>query len=699
MQSLFQNSLSLHFSPLLSGAALYGLIIAALLIVVLCAWQQRRIPLLRLLIFAAFTLVLLNPSVREEKREALRNVALVIVDQSASQNIGERTAQTQKALTYLKTAIEPLDSVELRTSEGPENGEFATSTPLYSLMKKKLEDVPPALRAGVIFITDGQIHDLPAALDNLEDFGPVHTLLTGERDEKDRRIEITEAPAFGIVGEKISVKYTVQDHGAITDNSARVTLKMAGQPEEIFIVPTGEEQTITLPIDHAGQNIFELSTQALDGELTLINNRAAIELQGIRDRLRVLLVSGRPHAGGRTWRDLLTSDPGVDLVHFTILRDPEKVDSTPSSEMSLIAFPFRELFEVKLYEFDLIVFDRYTLNRVLPDEYFANIVKFVQDGGAFLESSGPEYAGRMSLYDSPLKPILPGVPTGEIITKSFVPTITAIGQSHPVTQGLSAPDQAAGVPAWGPWLRQIAVRAVDSDVVMKGYNNAPLLMLRRVGKGRVAQIASDQIWLWSRGYQAGGPHAELLRRTLHWSMKEPALDERALRIAVNNRTLTIERPAYQKTSPDVEMITPGGVSSNIVLDTIDDHTLRAIVQAEQNGIYEFRTKDDQQSRFAIVGDIDTAEFRDVLSSDKIMRPLAKKTGGAVIRLSDQERPTIKLSHNPRNSGGSDAITLRNNKNYQITGAQEKPLLPFWLGAFLLTALITACWWFEGKKNA
>ena len=100
-----------------------------------------------------------------------------------------------------------------------------------------------------------------------------------------------------------------------------------------------------------------------------------MQINGVRDRLRVLLVSGEPHAGERTWRNLLKSDASVDLVHFTILRPPEKQDGVPVDELSLIAFPTRELFIEKIEDFDLIIFDRYRRRGILPSLYLENIAQ------------------------------------------------------------------------------------------------------------------------------------------------------------------------------------------------------------------------------------------------------------------------------------------------------------------------------------
>src|SRR5262249_37588855 len=162
------------------------------------------------------------------------------------------------------------------------------------------------------------------------------------------------------------------------------------------------------------------------------NNRAVVSIDGVRDKLRVLLVSGEPHAGERTWRNLLKSDASVDLVHFTILRPPEKQDGTPINELSLIAFPTRELFQQKISEFQLIIVDRSARQGLLPLIYSNNIEKFGRDGGAVLTGAGPDYASPTSIWRTPLDGIPPAEPTGEITERSFQARLTEAGQRHPV---------------------------------------------------------------------------------------------------------------------------------------------------------------------------------------------------------------------------------------------------------------------------
>lgn len=688
-------SMSIHFAPLLPDVVLYTLTAAMLVFVLLSVLIFKRGLLGRSLVSAAFLLVLLNPSLLEEERQPISDTAVIVVDQSASQNFGERTTRSEEALNAVTNLLSKYDDLNIRTV----NANGKSDTRLFSVLDQAFADIPVQRRAGAILITDGQVHDVPDHADKKKSYGPVHALLTGEKNEHDRQLVVTEAPSYGIVGQNVTVKYRVQDNVASGQDMATIIIRANSQKPLMQLVPVNTEQTITLTIDHAGQNIFEIEASPTDDEITAINNRVPLLVNGVRDRLKVLLVSGQPHPGERTWRDLLTSDPGVDLVHFTILREPDKIDITPQNELSLIAFPFRELFEVKLYDFDLIIFDRYGLNRILPNYYFANIASYIQKGGALLEASGPSFAGDDSIYTTALKDILPAYPTGSIIESAYTPTLTALGQHHPVTQNLSwgEPSKDSTKPGWGPWLRQVVVQPKQGDVVMTGAQNQPLLILDRVGEGRVAQLASDQIWLWSRGFKGGGPQAELLRRLAHWLMKEPELEENALELSAEDETLLIRRRNLHNVSADITLTAPDGKTIPVTLKEGKDGWLETRIPAPLAGIYN--VTDGNQKRFAVIGDVNPPEWRSVVTSDKPLKKITEESGGSTHWLANEGNPDIRrVNASNNNFGGYGWIGLRDNNAFSVTGVKDIPFLPSWLSALLLLVIALAAWWFEGRSG-
>ncbi|MCB9976173.1 MAG: hypothetical protein H6858_01080 [Rhodospirillales bacterium] len=691
-------ALRLHFSPYIDEVWLIVFAVAGALFVAAAFWRTRRALVFRAVTLALFILILMNPSLLSEERKGVSDVAVVVVDRSASQTMGKRTERTDRALASVKEQLEEIDGLDLRIIEAPETGSLENRTKLFDVLDPAFASIPQQRRAGVIFISDGQIHDVPQNAGQFTQYGPVSVLLSGERNEKDRQIVITNAPSYGLVGQSVDVKYKIEDTRNIGASSAVVTFTRHDGSTERFNVPVNTEQTLSLPIENSGQNVFEIEVQKVDGELTYANNKAALLVNGVRDRLRVLLVSGKPHAGGRTWRDLLTSDPGVDLVHFTILREPQKLDLTPQDELSLIAFPFRELFEIKLYDFDLIIFDRYHLNRILPNMYFDNIAKYVEEGGAFLEASGPSFAGEDSIYMTSLMSILPGSPTGDVIDRPFKPTPTDLGRRHPVTDSLVWGDYHSkdkGVPSWGRWLRQVDLHRESGDVLMNGVDGKPLLILDRVKKGRVAQIASDQIWLWSRGFESGGPHAELLRRVVHWLMKEPELDERALSVLVDRNTIIVRKHIYDQDKETIKMTTPDGQSSTFDLTSTPEGWLEHKVSASALGIYAFEDSSGER-RYAIIGDINPPELFSVKTTSEKLEPVLTASKGGAVWLSDVPEPRVRLLSNSRNYAGNNWVGLRRNNDYTVTGVKDIPLMPEWMSLLLLFCVLTFAWWREGQ---
>ena len=398
----------------------------------------------------------------------------MVVDQSQSQGIENRTAETEEIRAQVERGLSGLDGIEVRTVVVDRaSGAGADGTRLFDAAYDALSDVPPDRVAGALLITDGQVHDAPEEGADSGIAGPVHALITGRPDEIDRRIVLDRVPRFGLVDSIPNVELTVEDQGAGEGSgTARLTVRRDGEEIASRDVPIGRRVSVPVDIAHGGDNIFEFEVGPRDGELSTVNNQAVAIIDGVRDNLRVLLVSGEPHAGERTWRNLLKSDASVDLVHFTILRPPEKQDGTPINELSLIAFPTRELFSEKIDQFDLIVFDRYHRRNVLPSLYFDNIAQYIRNGGAVLVSSGPDYAGLQSIFYTPLADVLPAEPTGQVLEQPFYPHVSALGDKHPVTRDL--PGAAGDPPDWSQWFRLIDADPITGDTVMTGPDGKPL---------------------------------------------------------------------------------------------------------------------------------------------------------------------------------------------------------------------------------
>ncbi len=694
-------STTLHFTPLLEEQYLWPMAFVGVVLLVISFLYYKGGMIARALAFSVFMAVMLNPSILKEDRKYVKDVAVIVVDNSPSQKIGKRAERTRVALESISKQIKDMNMFDLRIIHAPNGDELTNKTELFKLLDQRLKDVPKKQRAGVVFITDGQIHDVPVNKEHYDDYGPVHNLLSGQKNEKDRQIIITNAPAYGLVGKDVTVKYRVEDTKNINEEYADITLTLHDGTYQTFKVPVNKEQEILLPLNHPSQNIYTLEVNTIKGEITTANNKSAIIINGVRDRLKVLLVSGIPHTGERTWRDLLTSDPGVDLVHFTILREPQKFDYTPKNEMSLIAFPFRELFEVKLYDFDLIIFDRYRVNNILPRHYFNNIARYVREGGAFLEASGPAFATRRSVGNTAIGDILPGKATGRILEKSFTPQLSELGMNHPVTKNLiwnNSISEKGKEPPWGPWMRTVILDPVRGDQLMTSVNDWPLLLLDRVGKGRVAQISSDHIWMWSRGYKNGGPHAELLRRIVHWLMKEPELDERALDITIHKSDITVRKQNHKKVSEESLAITlPSGEYIAAKLKDNGQSSLEYKHHADQLGIYSFEDI-NKERKFAVIGEVNPPELRGIKTTAEKLMPLVKKSKGTTIWLDKAPKPKVKASKNSRHYGGSNWLSFKLNNDHTVTSVKGISILPKWAMMIMLISALLLLWFREGKVS-
>jgi len=673
--------------PLLMGAAVVAALVAALLLV-----SRSRGAIMRTIALALGVIALANPSLTKEDRDPLTSVVAVVLDRSASQRFGDRTDATNKAAELLKERLAAIPNLEVRMVDGGTDGE-GDGTKLFSALSATLADVPPERVAGAILVTDGRVHDVPLP-QHLGFDAPVHALITGRDNERDRRVALTATPRFGIVGQRQTVGFRVVDEGIPNGARVNVTVRRDGTVVANMVVTAGAEEKVEVEIAHAGANIIEIEAAPLENELTLLNNRAALTVDGVREKLRVLLVSGEPHAGERTWRNLLKSDANVDLVHFTILRPPEKQDGTLINELSLIAFPTRELFQQKIREFHLIIFDRYAQQGVLPLIYFDNMVEYVRAGGAMLIAAGPDYAGKNSVWRTPLETILPAVPTGNITEGAYRAGLTDEGKRHPVTRGL--PGSESTPPRWSRFFRLIDAQTSSGTALMSGPNNSPLLVLSRFGEGRVALLLSDHIWLWARGYEGGGPHLDLLRRLSHWLMKEPELEEERLVMTARGGEIVVERRTMSEGAEPVTVTSPSGTTQTLSLTLAEPGIFRGSIKAEELGLW--RATDGKFAALVNLGPLNPREYLEVTSARDVMLALTNATGGGALRLADLSggAPRIAQIRAAERYFGPDWLGLKMRDASVVRGLGLFPLFAGLSGLLILMAGIAAAWAREGR---
>jgi hypothetical protein len=654
-------------------AALFGRLPAA----------HWRVPPLVLLLG-----VLANPVLFREEREPLRDVALVVEDASASMAAGDRPVLTEAARDAIGADLARDEGLEVVTVtvEGGADG-----TALVGAVERALGEIDQRRLAGTVILSDGQVHDVPENLPDWVARRPIHHVIPGGPEETDRRLVLDDMPSYAMVGEEERFSLTLADEGG-DGGAERVTVRQNGRVIHELAVTPGRTVPVPFVLERAGETVVEVEVAGREVEISTLNNRTTAFVTGVRDRLRVLLVSGVPYQGLRVWRNLLKADPAVDLVHFTILRPPEKQDGTPVRELALIAFPVRELFELKLGEFDLIVFDRYARRGLLPLAYLENVARYVEGGGALLINAGPDFATPLSLARTPLDRVIPLAPSGQVLEQPFRPQVTELGGRHPVTDSLR--DDWDG--PWGPWFRQIDVEEGPGQIVLRGAADRPLLALDRVGDGRVAQLLSDHAWLWARGFEEGGPQQTLLRRLVHWLMQEPELEEERLIAEPGEDAIRLERVTLDPEPQTATATTPTGERFEVELTPGAEGRLTARVPAEEPGLYRFDQPDGQRA-FAAVRPMAPRELEDLRATAAPLRPLIEASGGAQRFTERGGMPELRRVGTERATAGRGWIGLVENDRYRVVGSAETALFPAWLALVLLVGTQVFAWWREGRR--
>ncbi len=668
--------------PVLSGFGAVVVILAILSLVRARASTWFRLPAC-LLVLAGLS----NPEIMTQDTRSLNDIALVLVDRSPSQSIAARRQETEKALRSLQEEAAHYHNLELRIIPLNIDGkEDKLGTRAFGPLRQALAGIDPARYGGSILISDGQIHDIAP---NFDLPGPFHVLLSGQKQEKDRRVEIIDAPRYSLVDDVLTIRARVLDNGHVTPQAPLKLITPEGMKLDFRPKKNGLQE-VTHSLNHPGPSIFVVESESLEGEISQTNNRAVLSINGVRDRLRVLLVSGLPHQGQRTWRNILRSDPAVDLVHFTILRPSEKEDFTPLNELSLIAFPVRELFEEKLKDFDLIIFDRYHKHNVLSDGYFNNINEYVQGGGAILISAGPSFSGGRSLAKTSLSTILPLQPTGQISQEHpYHLKRTPTGKRHPITARLERPEK-----DWGRWMRLIEADHVNGQTILQDDQDNPLLVVEHVGNGRLAILLSDQLWLWARGFDGGGPHTELVRNLVHWLMKEPELEEERLSMHVlSDNRIEVQRQSLSPSPKKVTITYPDESEEELSLKKRGKGVWGAEIKAVENGIY--RAKDNDFQTLTTKGSLNPVELIDPRASEEPLRSTVEKSGGTIHWLTDG-MPTVKRISPQASAGGRGWLGLTRNQAKAVIGIRQSPLLPPWLLFLFGASLWAAAWWRESR---
>jgi hypothetical protein len=300
----------------------------------------------------------------------------------------------------------------------------------------------------------------------------------------------------------------------------------------------------------------------------------------------------------------------------------------------------------------------------------------------------------MGMSRTPLGAILPAEAIGHVDDEGFKPELTALGRRHPVTEDLPGAGKPGEAPSWGRWFRQVDTHVRDGTVIMKGDHGEPLLVLDRVGKGRVAQLLSDQMWLWARGFEGGGPQAELLRRLAYWLMKEPDLEENDLRASVDGDRLIVKRQSLKPDNSPVTVTAPDGKKTKLTLTPGKGGRSSGTMAISEMGLY--RVGDGKRTALAAAGPLNPVEFADVRTTADKLKPLATASGGGVFWVGDGKIPEVRRVSPGRAASGYDWIGIRQNGDYVVTGFRETPLFPAIAALILAIGLLVAAWRREAR---
>ena len=302
--------------------------------------------------------------------------------------------------------------------------------------------------------------------------------------------------------------------------------------------------------------------------------------------------------------------------------------------------------------------------------------------------------GSTSIWRTPLDSVLPAEPVG-VSEKPYYARLSDPGKRHPVTRGLEG--SAAEPPRWSRFFRTVETRNTTTAPVMTAADGKPLLLLSRVGEGRVALLLSDHILLWARGYESGGPHLDLLRRMSHWLMKQPDLDEEALRLQISGKDLVVLRQTMADSVTPVTVTSPSGAIRELTLASSEPGTWRSTLPAGELGLWQ--ATDGTLKALINVGPTNPREFSEVTSTTEMIKPLAQATGGDARRVVDGGSIDLPRIVAVRASGifrGDGWMGVKMRDASVVKGVGVLPVFAGLVGLLLLLGAFAATWLREGR---
>ena len=682
--------MEVNFYPLFSYESTFLISLIFILILALYFYFYLKNFFLRIFIFLILLILVFNPLINSMRKLHHKDILIVMYDKTQSVIETKKIDQLIKVKKNIKDIIvdeEKLEIVEIEVNN-LNNKDGKIQTKIITNVQKAFQKLEKNRVAGVIIVTDGIIHDLDKIEEDFIDI-PIHFFLLGNKNERDRSIITENIPEYAVVGKPIDFMFKIIDENFQEEVSASFILDGMQILTKTFI--TNINHQIKLPINHAGENLLEIKINNHPNEITFANNYKVFKINGIHEKLRVMLISGEPNMGLRNWRNILNSDPSIELLHFTILRPPSKRDLTPVKELALIPFPSQELFSADISKFSLIILDQYTLQGILPKKYLDNIVDYVIGGGAILNISGQEYLSDRSLLNSSLVNILPTRPE-EFFIGPFLPSLTDLGKRHPITNTL---EKAFKDNKWGKWFSFIKANKISGQTLMSA-NKYPLLIINEVSQGRVAQILSDQSWVWNKDRENKGPLVELLRNTIHWLLKTPELQENYLNVIKNNNFITLNLNSLNDGDTSAIITSPSGENLFVLMKDNKNGSLFGKFESTEYGKFNIKVNDIEKDFF--IGITDSKELEKVSSSSFLINSFFEKNKQYLYSITwlGDSIPKIVKVFNKNNIAGSNWVGLLEKKVQKNDTFINKELINWSLIMPLLLLLLFMCWYRENR---
>lgn len=737
-------------SPLPAWAL--ALLAVAAIAAVALAWRGlrgetrpgRRIALLALrAVSAALAVFLLaEPAVELLQTAHVRNRFAVLVDGSRSMGFPveadgpTRSAAAASFLADHRRELESLsDRVDLEWWSFGEDvaptdaGEATRGVPpragrtdLMAALRGAASGAGGSTRklAGVLVVSDGADNARladglgPEARAELRALGvPVNAVAVGREAPKDLAIERIAVDDFAFVRSTVTVEATLRVRG-YANEEVKVVLRREGSvvASSTVRLERGKDR-YTVPLsfapDQTGTFVFTVAAPVLPGESVTENNSRSFVLRVIRDRVRVLLVAGRPSWDVRFLRGLLKQDPNVDLVSFFILRSNTD-NPGPQSDLSLIPFPVQEIFGEQLRTFDAVLFVNfaYAPYRGLDIERFLpNLRDYVRNGGGLAMVGGEQSFGDARYGATPLAEVLPVAPIdGTTMYEGDVrPRLTADGRRHPLAS--LAPGDAQNEAAWATLPPATSVNLtrvlppgsgaavlLEAPSVLVGGRPAPLVAVREVGAGRTLAVTTDGSWRWgfvaAESGQGNRAYLRFWSSALRWLVRDPGLAQ--IQVEPDAPAVEPESPVGLSISVRAPDWAPGA-GRRVDAELVDEAGRsvargQAVAGADGNarvelvppgpGAYKVVAKSDakdgrapETATAAVAVRGAGPEDADAAPRPELLSAIAEATGGAFDALPGGDLPRLALA------------------NPEVVEIGRRKAVPIWDRAWYLAALALA----------